>query len=406
MKLFTKAMVVKAFGAVSATALLANGAAYAANDLTEAGTSVANTFTLDYDVGAVSQPTITNDDVSPPVDADVQGTRTLFTVDRKVDHSITATNSVLSTPPGTDATLTFELLNEGNDNQAYSFSLADIDNGANTFDSSAVSIVYYVDTDDDLDFSDETGVAVTTTTIGDAGTSADVTADVPKGVRVLLEVTGTIAADVDDADTDDITLIAEARNPASWIVEGVATDAGDVTLNSGGANTVTGLAQNVLADDTGVAAVEAATDGLHAATGVIAVASPDLSATKSVSAITETPTDCSTDLAVADAKAIPGACIEYVITVTNTGTTATASNLVIEDILPAEVTFISAAIDTSTATGFADDAAVLGTGPTLTAPTTPAASDCNGTTNCVVQLNDAVLGATEVGIIRIRAEVK
>jgi uncharacterized repeat protein (TIGR01451 family) len=392
-----------------ASMLLASGA-HAANSLTEAGTSVSNTFTLDYDVGSVAQPTITNDNISPPPGAVVQGTPTLFTVDRIVDHSITATNSTLSSPPGTNATLTFELLNEGNDTQAYSFSVDDLDNAAGTFDASSISLVHYIDTDDDGDFTDETGVAIAQTVIGTGAGSAIVTGDVPKGVRVLIEVTGTIASSVADAETDDVTLVAEVRDPSAFLNEASATPAA-VTQATAGVNNLTGAAQNVLADGTGVAAAEAAgdADGLFAATGIIEIASPDLSATKDVMAISEPAisapavTDCATATPVANAKAIPGACIEYVIEVQNTGTSATASNLSINDILPDEVTFISVALDTPT-TGFADDPGIAGVGPVLSAPV--ANTSCDGTAaTCDITLSDAVLAAGDIGQIRIRALV-
>lgn len=57
-------------------------------------------------------------------------------------------------------------------------------------------------------------------------------------------------------------------------------------------------------------------------------------------------------------------------------------------------------------TGFDDDPDVAGAGPILSAPTTPAASDCNGTTTCVIQLSDALLPAGRTGTITIRALVK
>ena len=109
---------------------------------------------------------------------------------------------------------------------------------------------------------------------------------------------------------------------------------------------------------------------------------------------------------MADAKAVPGACVEYVIEVQNTGATATATNLVIDDILPAEVSFVAASLATTTATGFADDTGVAGAGPVLSVPGTPADSDCDGSTTCVIQLSDAILAAGEIGQIIIRAEVK
>ena len=396
---------------IGASSLAFAGLAHAANTLTEAGTSVSNTFELSYSVSGAAQPVITNDNVSPPPGAVVQGTPTLFTVDRKIDLTVTATNSTLTSPPGTNATLTFEVLNEGNDTQAFSFSVADLDNGAGTFDASSVIVRYLVDANDNGTDDDGAYTVITETPIGTAAGSAFFTGDVPKGVRVFVQVQGTIASGVTDTSTDDVTLVAEVRDPTAFVNEASATP-GAVTTASGGANVLTGTAQNVLADGTGVAAAETTNgvntdpDGLFAATGIIEVESPDLSATKTVSVIREDNTSCATATPVADAKAIPGACVEYVIEVTNTGATATATNLVIDDILPAEVTFVGASLDTTTTTGFADDTGIAGAGPVLTAPTTPADSDCDGSTTCVIQLSDAVLAAGEVGQIVIRAEVK
>lgn len=390
-------------------------AAHAANTLTEAGTSVSNTFELSYSVSGTAQPIITNDNASPPVGAVVQGTPTLFTVDRKVDLIVTATNSTLTTVPGTDATLTFEVLNEGNDTSAYSFSVDDLDSGASTFDATSVVVRYLVDANDNGAADDGAYTTLAETTIGAGSGSAFVTGDVPKGVRVFVQVQGTIAAGVTDTFTDDVTLVAEARNPTAFVIE-ASGSAGEVTAATAGGNIVLGLAQNVLADGTGVAAAEGAgdADGLFAATGVIQVESPDLAAEKTVTVITEPGiadpfvalTDCATATAVADAKAVPGSCVEYVIEVENTGATASATNLVIDDILPAEVTFVAASLDTTTATGFADDTSIGGVGPILTAPTTPGDSDCDGATTCVIQLSDAILGAGEIGQIVIRATVK
>ncbi|MEM7638975.1 MAG: hypothetical protein AAF269_07915, partial [Pseudomonadota bacterium] len=376
------------------------GAAHAANTLTEAGTSVSNTFELSYSVSGTAQPIITNDNASPPVGAVVQGTPTLFTVDRKVDLIVTATNSTLTTVPGTDATLTFEVLNEGNDTAAYAFSVADLDSGASTFDASSIVVRYLVDANDNGTADDGAFTALTETTIGAGAGSAFVTGDVSKGVRVFVQVQGTIAAGVADTFTDDVTLIAEARNPTAFANEASASPAA-VTAATGGANVLTGTAQNVLADGTGVAASEGDADGLFAATGIIQVESPDLNAEKTVLVIKEPGiadpfvalTDCATASAEADAKAVPGSCVEYTIEVENTGATASATNLVIDDILPAEVTFVSAALATTTATGFADDTGIGGVGPVLTAPTTPADSDCDGATTCVIQLSDAILAA-------------
>jgi uncharacterized repeat protein (TIGR01451 family) len=403
------------FGLAAAVCLGLANAAHAANNLTEAGTSVSNTFELSYAVSGATQPIITNDNVSPPAGAVVQGTPTLFTVDRKVDLIVTATNSPLTTAPGGNGTLTFEVLNEGNDTSAYSFSIADLDSGASTFDATGIIVRYLIDANDNGTADDGAYTVLTETPIGTAAGSAFVTGDVPKGVRVFVQVQGTVGAAVADTFTDDITLVAEARDPTAFANEASATPAA-VTAATAGANVLTGSAQNVLADGTGVAAAENTgdADGLYAATGVLAVEAANIVASKTVTVIKEPGiadpfvalTDCATATAVADAKAVPGSCVEYTIQVQNNGATATATNLVIDDILPAEVNFIAASLATTTATGFADDAGVAGAGPVLTVPTTPAASNCDGATTCVIQLSDAILAAGEVGQIVIRAEVK
>ena len=387
------------------------GAAHAANTLTEAGTSVSNTFELSYSVSGTAQPVITNDNASPPSGAVVQGTPTLFTVDRKVDLVVTATNSTLTTAPGANATLTFEVLNEGNDTSAYSFSIADLDTGGTSFDATPFVVRYLIDADDNGAADDGAYITLAETAIGDGAGSAFVTADVPKGVRVFVQVQGTVAAGVADTLTDNVTLVAEARNPTGFLIEASPTP-GAVTAATGGANVLTGLAQNVLADGTGEAAAETSgdADGVFAATGIIQVESPDLSATKTVTVIKEpgtgVVTDCATAAAVPDSKAVPGSCVEYVIEVENTGATATATNLVIDDILPAEVSFVAASLSTTTGTGFDGDTAIGWVGPVLSIPASAADSDCNGATTCVVQLSDAILAAGEVGQIIIRAEVK
>lgn len=398
------------FGLAAALCLGFAGAAQADNSLTEAGSTVSNTFELSYSVSGTTQPVITNDNVSPPAGSVTQGSPTLFTVDRKVDFVVTATNSTLSTPPGTTATLTFEVLNEGNDTSAYSFSIADLDSGAGTFDASTVTVRYSIDANDDGVDNDGTYVTVAETVIGADALSAIVTGDVPKGVLVFVQVEGTVAASVVDDSTDQITLVAEARDPTAFLNESSSPAA--VTAASGGANLLEGDAQNVLADGTGVAGTDADADGLFAANGIIEVESPDLLAEKTVTVIEEpdasgSVADCANATAVANAKAVPGACVEYVIEVENTGDTASATNLVIDDILPAEVNFVSASLVAVSTNGFVDDTAITGTtGPILTFPLTTPDSLCNGTTTCVIQLSDAELAAGETGQIVIRAEIK
>ena len=88
----------KIAAAAGALSLLA-GAAHAQNNFTDAGTNVENTFTLDYEVGSVSQPTITNDPTLGGGSV-VQGAPTEFTVDRLIDLVVQEQNSPLTVAPG------------------------------------------------------------------------------------------------------------------------------------------------------------------------------------------------------------------------------------------------------------------------------------------------------------------
>ncbi|MEE9379930.1 MAG: hypothetical protein V3V03_00860 [Hyphomonadaceae bacterium] len=379
-------------GLLGAAALLA-GAAQA--DGTDAGTSVENTFTLDYDVSGTAQDTITNDTSLAGPGVVVQGTETTFTVDRVVDLTVTQTNSPLTSTPGSTAVLTFDVLNAGNDNQSFSFNIDDV--AGDDFDIGTYTVTYAVDLNGDLDTLDpgETGTLVMTPTA--TGTTANITSDIPPDVTVAISISGDIPGAQPDADEDDLILVAQARDPVTWITEGASGSVGTITAADGDAtNAANGVAENVLADVSGTTS-EGATDGMHSDQGTYVVASPDLSASKTITTILTTPVDCSTDVAGgAGEYNAPDACIEYEIEVINNGATATATNIDIGDILPAEVDFVSA-----THSGW--DAAPV---PTLTVPS-GAAMICDGTgATCDVSLTTASLAAGNTGTLTIRATIK
>ena len=394
---FTKARgLAPRIGLALAACLGFAGGAYANNDQTAAGSTVSNTFTLNYEVSNTAQPEISN-----------ATTPTQFTVDRRVDLVLTATNSALLTTPGATSVLTFELVNDGNDFAAYSFSIADLDTGSGTFDATSVEIRYLIDADNNNTADDGSYALIAETATSAGSGAADVTANVEKGQKVFVQVSGTIPAGTEDNETDQITLIAQVRNPSAYIND-PAISVGEVTTGDSGSNNPLGVAQNVLADGTGVAGTDVDRDGLFAANGVFDVESPDLTADKEVLVIAEPGvsgpiTNCDSIASpVANAKAVPGACVEYTITVENTGDSVAASNLVISDTLPAEVTYVSATLSAN----IDDDPTDPATGPTLSFPTNATDSNCDGSTNCQITLTDAQLAASTTGTIVIRALIK
>ena len=396
--------VLKSVAALFAAAAMA-GSAYA--DGTDAGTSVENTFVLNYDVGAVAQPPITNDPTSTLPGAVVQGTPTLFTVDRLVDLTVATVNSPLIVTPGASggaATLVFEVTNTGNDTQSYSFSLEDgVDsNGAvANFDATPYVISYQIDDDGTAGFGPgDTVVVVPEIAPGTtAATAAQRTPDIPADTTFRVLISGTIPSGQTDETADDLILIAETRDPITWVVEGASGSDGQVTSAETAANNLGSDAQNVLADGFGTAE-EGDDDGLFSAQGTFEVASPDLAAAKTVDVIAtegETPFDCAADAAVTTSPqfSTPGSCIEYVITVINNGATALASNVSIVDVLPDEIVFVDASF-----AGF--EAAPA---PTLTEPAADTACDGLPAT-CSVSVSGGAIAAGNTATLTIRAIVE
>ncbi len=314
--------VIKSLIIAGASIALSMSAASAAG--TAADTNVQNTFSLSYSVGGTPQPVI---DTGPGG----SNTPTEFTVDRKVDLTVASNGNETVAPGETDAQLTFTLTNTGNDTQGYDLSLVNEASG-DEFDATGLTISYYVG-------NSATGTELTYT----PGTS---TVDVPADGQLFIVVSGDIptAPAISDNDTADISLVADTVEPGS-----VGAASISVLADSDGSNDVTGAAENVLADGSSTGN-EAANQGDDSATGTYIVASADLTAAKIVGIISEDGTGCSTAPSFplpafpTTEHAIPGACVEYRITVQNTGDDAgaDASDLELVDVMPDGLTFVNA----------------------------------------------------------------
>lgn len=375
-------------GCLIVAAGLSSGAVAHAQTKTAAGTTVSNTFTLNYAVGGFSQPQI--DNIATP---------TAFTVDRLVDLTVTALDpSINVAPNSTGNVVRYRVTNLGNDNVAYDLSTS---NGATSYTPGSVTITYFLDLNND-------GV-LNGAEVLQAYTIDDATIDVAPNQNIVVRVTSSVPSGAIDGNFANIVLLADSRFPATSVdptCTPMTCAPGDNIAGDTDGNSLTGAAENVLVDGAGV--IDAANGGDFSANALLTVVAPTLAATKSVIVLSSVP---GSDVACAaltspvagNQYSVPGACVQYVIAVTNTGT-GDAANLNIADRLPAEVRFIKAELATSTGTGFVDDPDVAGTGPTLTAP--GAAENCDGTTNCLVNLTDVVLEGTRNGQILIWALVR
>ncbi|MEZ5997336.1 MAG: hypothetical protein R3B98_01410 [Hyphomonas sp.] len=363
-------------------------AGHAAAQRTDAGTTVSNTFTLNYEVSGSAQPQIDNT-ASP----------TTFTVDRLVDLTITTLDATQNVAPNsTGNTIRYRLTNLGNDNQAYDLSVA---TAGSTYTPGSVTITYFIDADSSGTLNGSESLQ--------SYTLGNPTIDVAPDDEVIVIVSSDVPAATPDGESATLTLVADTLFPVTSVdvtCTPSTCTAGDAVVGDSDGNDMTNAAESVLADGAGV--TDSANQGDYSSSGVLNVLAPTLSASKVVAVFDTDPgSDAAcmalTSAASGDQYSVPGACVQYVISVANTGS-GTASNLNISDRLPAEVRFLKAELDTSSSTGFADDGAVSGTGPSLTAP--GAAEDCDGSTNCLVDLSDTILSPGENGQIRIWALVR
>ena len=285
-----------------------------------AGLSVTNTVTVNYQVGGVAQTAQTASDT--------------FTVDRKVNLTVAevGTTTTTVTPGQVAAVTTFQVTNLSNATLDFALAVAQQVGGAgahantDTFDVTAPTI--YLDN-------------ATTGVVGsyDAGdtlvTSIDeLTADGSRTIFVLANVplgqlTGAVAA---------VTLTATGREGGTAGSLGIALSQ-TTTANTAGMDTV-------FAD--GAGSTDALRNADFSAKDDYTVSAAALTITK-VSTLISDPLNGTTF-----PKYIPGAVIEYCISVTNAAGGASASSVAISDPLPSQVLYLTSfgiKVDGSVASG-------------------------------------------------------
>lgn len=269
--------------------------AYAAG--TTSGTTITNNVNVTYSVGGVTQNPLSASDS--------------FVVDRKVNLTVTEVGSATtSVSPGQLAAVTtFDIQNLSNTTIDVGLLASNLSGDA--YDVS--NFKYYADTNNDGVYTAGTDFEITylDQVAADGIMRVFVVADIPLGGS-----TGDVA---------NIRLAGTAQ-------EGTAAGSqGAVIGASTGANTAMGV-ETVLADTN--ADGNTASDGIHFDEDSYTKLAAALSATKT-SRVVSDPVNGSTN-----PKAIPGAIVEYCISVTNAGG-ASASNVAISDTLPSETLYYS-----------------------------------------------------------------
>ena len=285
-------------GAVSAFALVAMSSAPAMAAGTRAGNTITNEVSVSFNVGGVAQTAQTASDT--------------FTVDQRVNLTVTNIGAATSVSPNqTNRVLAFDVTNLSN-------SVADLNLSVALRTGNAANISNF------RVFRDTNGNRVLDAAELTAGAITYLD-EVAEDATVAVLVVSDISINARNGDTFDVALTAAAHAAGGTGALGTRL-VGSTVANTAGIDTV-------LFDGAGVS--DAANDGAFSAQGRYTVAGAVLTIAK-VSRIISDPVNGTTN-----PKAIPGATIEYCITVANAAGAATATNVAILDDLPADVIYNS-----------------------------------------------------------------
>jgi uncharacterized repeat protein (TIGR01451 family) len=306
---------------------------------TTQGTSVLNNVTVDFQVGGVAQTQASASDT--------------FVVDRKILFNITekATTGTTTVIPGQTARVTtFLLTNDANDTLDFTVTPANIvggtaaHGGTDAFDVTSLLIC--------LDGPVIDGVC-------DTAAAASLTINDLSGVTgnntATILILGNIPAGATNSQVANVSATATALNSNGSAITGAGAAAADATVN--GAGTVETIFADVAKSGNGGTSI--ARDGIDVATDDYTVSAAALSVFKSSRIISD-------GVSTSNFKAIPGAVVEYCISVTNAAGAASATNIAVRDIVPSNLTFSPGTIfvDATVTSPGASQTCAAGTGVT------------------------------------------
>jgi uncharacterized repeat protein (TIGR01451 family) len=298
---------------ITAVLLLLTQSAFALG--TDEDTDINNRASVDYAVGGVGQLVIESaPGAGNSTPGATLGTDTVFEVDRLIDFEVTgpAGNTIIA-PGQLDAVLVFTMTNSGNDHQDFGFVVTNL--AGPDFDMNAGTLQVFVDA------APFDGVYVA---VDDTATFVDEL--VPDGVTTA---TIFVVADADspipvDGDLADMQLEARAYDGN----DGVIGAQGGLAADHSGDVDVVGTVQNVFGE---LGLVNF--DNRFEATGTYEVQAATLTVSKA-SAVISDPFSVAPNW-----KAIPGAVVEYTVTIVNNGSVVADNVSVSDTIQIANVTF-------------------------------------------------------------------
>jgi uncharacterized repeat protein (TIGR01451 family) len=300
------------FLAIAAAVLF--GAAQAGATGTDAGTDISNQASVDYTVGGVNQP-------------DVNSNTVTFKTDRRILLTVAEVGGAYTdvAPGSTAQVLTFTVTN--NTNEAADFRLVATQDGSGTTDAfggtdafDATNVQVFVD-----------NPSAGTPGVFDAADTATFLDEVPEDATRTVFVVSDIPLSLANNSTAGVTLTAIAAQP------GTATVLGSDWTATAGADTANAI-DTVFGDVAGD--TDANRDGRHSDDDAYRIRTATLTVTKT-STVTSDPFNGATN-----PKRIPGATVEYCVTVSNAGSVP-ATSVVLTDVLAGQpVTFVNGSLFT------------------------------------------------------------
>jgi hypothetical protein len=327
-------------GSLLAAVLLAGTGGLAQAQSTSAGTSVTNKATVGYSVGGVTQTSIESSPTGNSTPGTGKGSATSFVVDNKLALSVVKVDSsIVNVSPGQSGTvMVYKVTNNGNDTQGVSFTTKNESTGTTNPFSGQPNDNFDVNTP---------AVHVSkgnTSTYNASNDTASAIAQLAPGASQFVFVVSDIPLSQTNGDSATVGLIAQVADKGVSATYGTAPGSNITSDDSGNAWTP-GTMQKIFADAAGTD--DSQYDGKTSDRNAVLVQSASLEVTKTASVVSD-PTGSSTP------HAIPGAVMQYTITVKNTapsGSGHAASGVSVNDDLSAE----------TSASGPLDDSATAGT---------------------------------------------
>ncbi len=325
---------------------------------TASGTNINNSASIDYRVGGINQATVASPNAT-------------FSVDNKVDVTVANQGFVQVAAGGNGYILEFLVTNMGNTEQDYALLPGVV--AGDDFDMNNVNV--FVEEGSTAGY--QAGV--------DTATFIDSLDHIAGSNSIAVYIVSDTPPTALDTQIARYSLLATTADAGS----GGAT----TTVESNGASWLATTLQVVFADGTG--SIDSDNDGAHSANEYYQVVSiTPLTVTKGVTIISD-------PFSAVNPKAIPGAIMQYTISVSNGGTDP-ATSVVITDAIPTGTGFVVGSATGGTGYAYSNDG---GTTWTYSPVGAPGATD-TAVTNISISVNDIAAGASIAPAPTFRVEIQ